>query len=259
MIEILQTRSGNLALGLVLSSFAGGRIYGTRVGDAPARVIALHGWGRTHADFSKVLAGYNAIAVDLPGFGATPEPPDAWGSAEYAALIAELLREQPSPPVVLGHSFGGRVGIHLAADYPELLSGLVLTGAPLVRVGSGTKPKAGYRLVRWLNKRGVVADARMEEARKKYGSSDYANASPAMRAVHVKLVNENYDDEIARAKGPITLVWGDDDTAAPLAGATDLAERLGDRATLKVIAGAGHLTPNTAVAQLRDALDGLLA
>lgn len=243
----------------MLSSFAGGRIYGTRHGDAPARVIALHGWGRTHADFSKVLAGYDAIAVDLPGFGSTPEPPDAWGSPEYAALIADLLREQSSPPVVLGHSFGGRVGIHLAADYPELISGLVLTGAPLIRVGVGTKPKAGYRVVRWLNKRGVVSDARMEEARKKYGSSDYANSSPSMRAVHVKLVNENYDEQIARATGPIAMVWGDDDTAAPLAGANELASRLGDRCSLTVVPSAGHLTPNTAVAQLRDAIDGLLA
>ena len=115
--------------------------------------------------------------------------------------MADVLREIGTPVVVVGHSLGGRIGVHLAATFPELVRGLLLTGAPLIRTTSATKPKAGYRIARWLNQRGVISDARMEEARKKYGSSDYANASPAMRAVHVKLVNENYDAQIdARAR-----------------------------------------------------------
>jgi pimeloyl-ACP methyl ester carboxylesterase len=227
-------------------------------GDAPARVVALHGWGRTHADFARVLEPYDSIAVDLPGFGATPPPPEPWGSPEYAALIADMLREAPAPPVLLGHSLGGRVGIHVAASYPELISGLLLTGAPLIRVGAPGKPKTRYRAARWLHKRGVVSDARMEAVRRRYGSTDYANASPAMRAVHVKLVNENYDAPIAAARGPIELVWGDDDTAAPIDVARDLAARLGDRANLTVVSGAGHLTPLTAPNELRSAIDRLL-
>ncbi|MBA2608649.1 MAG: alpha/beta hydrolase [Actinobacteria bacterium] len=243
----------------MLSSFVGGRLYGSAYGNAPARVVALHGWARTHADFARVLGPYDAIALDLPGFGATPAPPEPWGSAEYAGLVADVLRELTSPPVVVGHSLGGRVGIHLAATYPDLIGGLVLTGAPLIRTAAAGKPKTGYRLARWMNKRGVLSDARMEAARKKYGSSDYANASPTMRAVHVKLVNENYDAQIAAARGPIELVWGDDDTAAPIAGAQQLAARLGDRATLTVIEGAGHLTPMSAANELRSAIDRLLA
>ncbi len=244
----------------MLTSFAGGRVYGEKYGDAPARVLALHGWARTHADFAHVLDGCDAVALDLPGSGATPEPPDAWGSPEYAELVAAVLRELPAPPVVVGHSFGGRVGIHLAARYPDLLRGLVLTGAPLVRTRSGVKPKAGYRLVRWLHGRGLVNDDRMEVARRRYGSSDYANASPAMRAVHVKLVNENYEAQIDSVRCPVALVWGDDDTAAPLAGAKVLAARLGDRCRgLTIVQGAGHQTPSTAIDELKAATWDLLA
>lgn len=245
-------------MGTVLSSFVGGRLYGSVNGNETARVVALHGWARTHADFAQVLEPFDAIALDLPGFGATPAPPEPWGSAEYAALVADVLRDQASAPVVIGHSFGGRVGIHIAATYPTLISGLVLTAAPLIRSKTASKPRAGYRTARWLNKRGLLSEARMEDARKKYGSSDYANASPAMRAVHVRLVNENYDAQIAAARGPIELVWGDDDTAAPVDGARELAARLGERANLTIVAGAGHLTPVTAVDQLRAAVDRLL-
>lgn len=240
----------------MLSSFAGGRLYGASYGDAEARVVALHGWGRTHADFVGVLEPFDSVAVDLPGFGSTPAPPEAWGSPEYAALIVDLLREFASPPVLLGHSFGGRVGIHVAASAPDAIRGLVLTGAPLIRTTPSTKPKPGYRLARWLHRRGVLSDARMEEARKRYGSSDYANASPALRAIHVKLVNEDYDAQIAAAKGPIEMVWGDDDTAAPCA--HELAARFGDRANLTIVPGAGHLTPLTATNELRAAIGRLL-
>ena len=243
----------------MLSSFAGGRLYGSTNGDGPPRVVALHGWGRTHADFASVLEPFDAIAVDLPGFGATPPPPEAWGSPEYAELVLAMLGELDEPPVLVGHSFGGRVGIHVAATAPDAIRGLVLTGAPLIRAASTTKPKTGYRLARWLNKRGVLSDTRMEAARKKYGSADYANATPALRAIHVKLVNENYDAQIAAVRTPVELVWGDDDTAAPLATANELASRLGATATVTVVPGAGHLTPLTAANELRAAIKRVLA
>ena len=241
----------------MLSTFADGRIFGEQYGTAPARVVALHGWARTHDDFDAVLDEFDAIALDLPGHGATPEPPEPWGSPEYASLVADVLRGFGEQPVVVGHSFGGRVGVHLAADYPDLLRGLVLTGAPLIRVGATVKPKAGYRVARWLNRRGVLSDARMEAARRKYGSSDYAGASPTMRGVHVKLVNENYDAQIAAVRCPTRLVWGEGDTAAPVAGAEELARRLGS--ALTVVPGAGHMTPRTAIDELRAAIKELLA
>jgi len=76
-----------------------------------------------------------------------------------------------------------------------------------------------------------------------------------MRAVHVTLVNEDYRAAIEGVRCPVELVWGDDDTAAPLAGAEALAERFGERARLTVLSGAGHLTPISAPDDLGAALD----
>ena len=241
----------------MLTSFAGGRIFGAQYGTGEPGIVALHGWARTHEDFGPTLSGRAAIALDLPGFGATPAPPEPWGSPAYAALVAEVLDGLGRPVVVLGHSFGGRVAVHLANLRPELVAGIVLTGAPLVRVGSAVKPAPGYRIGRWLNRRGLIGEERMEAMRRKYGSEDYARATGVMRGVHVAIVGEDYTDAIAGLRGPVELVWGDDDTAAPLAGATALAEMLGDRATLTVVPGAGHLTPITAPGALGAALDRL--
>jgi pimeloyl-ACP methyl ester carboxylesterase len=240
----------------LLSTFADGRIFGETYGDAPARVVALHGWARTHVDFARVLDGFDAIALDLPGSGATPEPPETWGSPEYAALVADVLRALPQPPVVLGHSLGGRIGVNLAATFPDLLSGVVVTGAPIIRTTAPATPKTSYRVARWLNRRGVLSDDRMQAAREKHYAQDWRNASPGMRPVFVNLVNENYDAAIAGISCPLRLVWGEGDTAAPVAVGEELARRTG--APLTVVPGAGHMTPLTAVDELRAALKELL-
>ncbi|MGH9178924.1 MAG: alpha/beta fold hydrolase [Acidimicrobiales bacterium] len=244
----------------MLRAFADGRIFGVASGGGPARVLALHGWGRTSKDFGAVLDGLDAVALDLPGFGASPPPPEPWGAAEYAAAVAPVVDELAAPVVVLGHSFGGRVAVHLAAGRPELVAGLVLTGAPLVRrPGATARPPAlGYRVGRWLHRRGVLGESRMEGLRQRYGSADYRAASGVMRAVHVRAVNETYEAQLAELACPVELVWGDDDAEVPLAVAREVA-RLVPAAHLEVVPGAGHHTPLTAPGALRDAVSRRLS
>ena len=238
----------------MLRAFASGRLFGETFGSGPPWVLALHGWRRTHSDFARVLEGLDAVAVDLPGFGATPEPPEPWGSAEYAEAVADVLADVETPAVVLGHSFGGRVAVHLAASRPELVKALVLTGVPLRRTGGSAKPALAYRLGRALHRRGLLPEGRMEALRQKHGSEDYRAAHGVMRDVFVRVVNETYDDQLARIACPVELVWGDDDTAAPLAAAKWAAEVVRD-AKLTVHAGAGHLTPLTIPDELRAAVE----
>lgn len=250
----------------MLRALADGALFGERWGDGPPGVLALHGWGRTHADFSRALAPGEdlpaVLAVDLPGFGATPAPPEPWGSGDYAECVAGLFRaggDVTPPAVVVGHSFGGRVAAALAARHPELVAALVLTGVPLLsRPGGRRRPPAGYRVVRALHRAGLVGEARMEQARQRHGSPDYRNAQGVMRGVLVRVVGERYDDEIAAIRCPVELVWADDDTEAPWAVAEQLAERLGD-ASLTACRGAGHLTPLSAPDAVRAAVVRALA
>ncbi|MBW3669386.1 MAG: alpha/beta hydrolase, partial [Actinobacteria bacterium] len=176
----------------MLKAFAGGRLFGSLHGTPPPRVVALHGWARTHRDFDATLAGLDALALDLPGFGATPPPPEPWGAAAYAAAVAEAVE---APAVIVGHSFGGRVAVHLAVARPDLVRALVLTGVPLLRPPGAVrrKPNPAFRVARALHRRGLVSDARMEAMRQRYGSADYRAAQGVMRAVHVTAVNETYE------------------------------------------------------------------
>ncbi len=248
-----------VACGDVLKAFDGGRIFGSIHGAAPPAVLALHGWGRSSTDFDAVLAGLDAVALDLPGFGATPPPPAVWGGAEYAAAVAPVLDDMAAPVVVLGHSFGGRVAVHLAALRPEGVAGLVLTGVPLVRLtGRPARPPLAYRLVRAAHRRGLLGEARMEAMRQRHGSPDYRAATGVMRGVHVRAVNETYDEVLRRLVCPVELVWGEDDADVPPAVARAVRSRLPE-ATVRTVPGAGHLTPLTAPGELRSAVERLLA
>ncbi len=242
----------------LIESFGEGKILAERSGDGPVSVIGLHGWARSREDLAGSLAGLDALAVDLPGFGLSPEPPAAWDTDDYAAQVAELIGGLSRPQVLLGHSFGGRVAVKLAARSPELVSGLVLTGVPLLRrQPAGPRPALPFRMARWGRRHGLISEAAMETFRQRYGSEDYRRATGSMRSVLVRVVNESYEHDLTCITCPVELVWGSNDTVVPLQVARDACALIGD-ARLQVIEGSGHMTPLSAPAELRKSVCRLL-
>ena len=240
---------------MALSSFVDGSLYGAKFGDDSPRVIALHGWGRTHRDFDRCLSGLNAVSIDLPGFGASPAPTQVGGAALYAELISPILDSCRTPVVVVGHSFGGRVAVHLAERRPAAIGGLVLTGVPLLhRAHRKGKPALRYRAGRTLHRWGLINDTYLEGLRDKYGSSDYRAASGIMRDILVTVVNESYESQLRSISAPVDLVWGDGDDAAPPEIAAR-AEALLTEARLTLLGGVDHFVPTTAPEALREAID----
>jgi pimeloyl-ACP methyl ester carboxylesterase len=255
---------------MALSTFARGRLWGARYGTDGPWVLALHGWGRDHHDFDPVLAGLDAVALDLPGHGVAPEPPGPWSTSEYAQWVAPALDELDAGPVVLvGHSFGARVAVRLAGEgtHPGALrvAALVLVGAPLALPPGGAVRRAplGYRAGRALHRAGLVPGDRMERLRQKYGSEDYRQASQIMRGVLVKAVAETaraaYMPSVRSWAGggrALELVWGEHDTVTSLAGCKAALEGLPATAPVRitVVPGAGHLMTAPVAAEVRAAL-----
>lgn len=240
---------------MALKSYAGGRLFAQVHGDDPPEVIALHGWGRRGADFDRVLAGLPALAFDLPGFGASPPPGAACGARGYAEWFVPVLEALEKPPVVVGHSFGGRIAVQLAGMTP--LAGLVLTGVPLLRTSVPRRPSARFRLARFANRIGLLGDARMEALRRNRGSADYRAATGVMRDVLVAVVNETYETETADLAIPVHLVWGRDDREVPIAVA-ERAAGLISNCELTILEGIGHHVPIEAPSSLRRAIEAMM-
>ncbi len=246
----------------MLRAFLDGAVFGTTKGDGAPRVLLLHGWRRTHDDFDRVAdalesRGVSSLSLDLPGFGATPAPAVGMGARGYAAQLAGLVESvasSGSPMVLVGHSFGGRVAICLAASAPDCVAGIVLSSVPLVRAAlPHATMSRRYRAVRSAARLGLVSAARLEAARRRHGSADYRAATGVVRDVLVATVSESYEPELAALGCPMALIWGASDTTVPL----DVARAALDMvpgATLDVVDGVGHLVPTEAPDRLAAAV-----
>lgn len=246
----------------MIRAYADGRLFGHQNSAAP-RVLALHGWRRDHRDFLPALGDLDLIALDLAGFGRSPVPATSghggvWGAAEYAEAVRPVLDLMTQPVVIVGHSFGGRVAVHLAARWPDAVGGLVLTGVPLLhREGRSAAPPLAFRVARWLHHRRLVPDQIMESLRYRHGSADYRAAHGAMREIFVKVVNESYETQLRELRCPVHLLWGEEDDQVPPEVASR-AETLIPDARLTIAGGVGHLLPIESPQTLRAAVEAQL-
>lgn len=103
-------------------------------------VVLIHGWGgsaRTWGPFADALRadGRRTVAVDLPGWGATPAPRGFPHTAtSYAAALAPLLRAH-GPVDVIAHSMGAQAALWAAAGLDGAVRRLVLLAPPAVPLG----------------------------------------------------------------------------------------------------------------------------
>lgn len=245
-----------------LISIDDGALFAERLGSGPPRVLALHGWGRRGSDFVPALSGLDALCPDLPGFGASPAPPAAMGAAGYADLLDPVFALFEAPPVVVGHSFGGRVAVARQFRRPGSAAGMVLVASPLIRLPGGRRPPSpGYRLLRLAHRLGLLSDAAMERQRRRHGSADYRAATGVMRDVLVRVVNESYEEELGALDAPVRLLWGEADSETPVAIAREAARLLaagGTAVELEILAGVGHHVPLRAPEALRAGVEAML-
>ena len=106
-------------------------------------VIFIHGAANDHSVWalqSRYFAyhGWNALALDLPGHGASKGTPHAAVGA-MADWISALLDELTIERVALvGHSMGSLVALETAARYPQKISKLVMVGTAVPMAVSDT-------------------------------------------------------------------------------------------------------------------------
>lgn len=225
-------------------------IHYTTAGDmGDGTVVLMHGWGcnlTTLASLEAVAiaSGRSVLSIDFPGFGKSEEPTAVWGVEEYTRLVEQLLQQEGiGRPVLLGHSFGGRVGILYSSRNP--VEKLILVDA------AGIKPRRSlkyylkvysFKAMRKLYRLTLGeerAQKKIEEERAKRGSSDYAAASPMMRKILSRVVNEDLKSVMPQIKAPTLLIWGENDTATPLSDAKTMARLIPD-AGLVSFPGCGH-------------------
>lgn len=221
--------------------------------DGAESIVLLHGWGSSSAVWSGVSgflagSGYRVHALDFPGFGRSPEPPEPWSTYLYAEQLAGFIElNRAAPAILIGHSFGGRVAIVCASQHPELVSSLILVAS------AGVRTRRTERIHPWLlgvarpirtltSGVPVLGDAlaRFREwVYERIGSVDYLNASGVMRKTLSVVVNEDLRELARTIRIPTVLIWGDRDAETPLEQGRILHEAI-PGSSLVILPGAGH-------------------
>lgn len=200
-------------------------------------VLLMHGWGCDHATvriIAKALEDkMHVYNVDLPGHGSSPEPASAWGVEDFTDLMEKFCKSlNINDPVLIGHSFGGRISILMGSRNP--ISRIVLVDA------AGIKPKRPlkYYLKVYSFKTAkkvlpLICGKRLggkliDKWRGSAGSADYRNSSPMMRAVMSRCVNEDLTPYLPSIKASTLLLWGENDKATPLSDAKLMEKRIPD-------------------------------
>jgi pimeloyl-ACP methyl ester carboxylesterase len=212
------------------------------LGAATSRhIVFLHGWGGSRESLRGIGTlfehTHQVHLIDLPGFGDAPPPPSDWDTITYTDLVQQYVLERLSGDViVVGHSFGGRVSVRLAARRLARIRGLVLMGVPGLPQRQLSRVRLRRMGIRWLRKALVAAQPIAGQRpiawhTRRYGSRDYLAAGP-LRSVLIKAVNEDLTESAAAVACPTLLLWGTDDVDAPPWIGRRYKELMDGRATL---------------------------
>jgi len=187
---------------------------------------------------------FRVVAVDLPGHGHLADHSfTVTGASDQLALVIE--EATGGHAVVVGLSLGGYVAMDLAARRPELVRGLVLSGATTEPVGVAATP---YLALAWVMDRfdGPALDAlnawffrtrfRPELAEPIIAGGFWsAGGAQALRAI----VGQRFAPRLAAYPGPTLLVNGQWDLLFRLSAAT-FARAAQDARRVR-LGGATHL------------------
>lgn len=200
-------------------------------------VVILHGWGATKEAMMPIGRGlendWRVFIPDMYGFGETPHPPRALTVEDYAEGVEKIaMLENVTEAVVIGHSFGGRVAVKLAARGKLKVKRLVLIDA------AGLKPRGAFfrairvkvhKILKKLGGRGLK------------GSADFEALEGYKKFTFINVVNEYLTGDARKINTGALLIWGalDRDTP-PYMGRR--YRRLISGSVLYVLRGAGHFS-----------------
>lgn len=202
-------------------------------------IVLLHGWGQN----IKMMEGLGnqfidtnrIIIVDLPGYGKSAEPKKVWTVDDYVLFLKELLDKlHVDDPIIIGHSFGGKIGLLYASKYK--VKKLICLASPYKK---SSKEKSLKLKILKAAKKIPVLNKLEGFAKRHIGSADYKNASEMMRKILVETVNYDISDQLYKIKCPTLLIWGTMDQAVSVNDAYEL-ERLIPDCGLVTYEGCSH-------------------
>lgn len=174
-------------------------------------LLFLHGYNSSKESFFyqfQGISGYDLLAPDLAGFGRS-ELAAPYGVGDYVEWVKTFLDKLELSSVnIVAHSFGARVAIKLAANFPDRVKKLVIVG------GAGLK-KQSAKNSKKIKRYRQIKKFFPKFAERHFGSSDYRSLSPMKKESFKKIINEDLRGDAARIEAKTLLIYGENDRETP--------------------------------------------
>ena len=174
-------------------------------------IVILHGWGQSFFSFKSIVDElkneYQIIGIDFLGFGLSDEPSNPLKICDYSFQVKTLLGFlEIENPIIIGHSFGGRIAIDYAADLP--VEKLILVSSAGIKHWSLKRSIKVLKYKLLKNTYKIFSKKKLEALRSKSGSRDYLNASPVMKKTLSNIIKYSSKSDLKKVKSKTYLLWG---------------------------------------------------
>ena len=196
-----------------------------KYGESKKTVIILPGWGDNRTTFNTLINGlkkdYSIYIIDYPYFGNSPLPNKELTIYDYSNLIYNFIKDNNIiNPIIIAHSFGGRISSILLGKYKLKVKKLVLidvAGIKRLNIKVLLKQKL-YKLLKLLIK--ILPKNKQYKYYKKllnrFSSNDYLNIPIIMKNTFKNIINENLKKYYKNINTKTIIIWGDKDLDTPL-------------------------------------------
>ncbi len=201
-------------------------IYYEKYGDNKKTILILPGWGNTRTTFTNIINffkdNYTIYIIDYPGFGNSPIPEKELTIYDYTNLVRDFLDEmQIKNPIIIAHSFGGRIATLLTGYYKEKIDKIIMIDAASIKPRKSLKALIKQTTYKVLKKSTyLLPKLKQEYYRQKllkiFGSTDYQNLPNNMHKTFKNIVNENLIYYLKNIENESLLLWGKLDKDTPL-------------------------------------------
>jgi pimeloyl-ACP methyl ester carboxylesterase len=215
-------------------------------------VVLIHGIGDNasrdwNSQIPALVNDYHILTIDLPGFGRSDHGDKDYSPEQYTALIEFIARRYGIEKFdLLGHSMGAAISLLYASRFPNRVKRLVVVDSAgiLHRMAVGKYVIAGKVNGGEASKTNNLESYIVKVIEKvdwifSIFRDDVAENSEHARA-GIELVDYDFGGAIDLLDKPTLIVWGEDDSVAPLRTAKVLHHRI-QQSQLRIIKEAGHL------------------
>ena len=197
-----------------------------KYGDGKDNIIILPGWGETRNTFLEIInilkIDYTIYILDYPGFGNTPFPNRNLIMDDYSLLVIDFLSQlNITNPIVIAHSFGGRIAILLSSKYNISIKNLILIDSAGIKPKVTLKKKFKLKIYKTLQSLANYLPKNIKTKVKtylfnKFSSTDYQSLDPNMRETFKNIVNLDLSNYLSKIKCNTLILWGEKDIDTPL-------------------------------------------